>query len=255
MDSCRHQVSPDHVGGVRALPSIPVSDDETTRTPIDRAFITNDPKRTELILVRHGQQLFPGPDAAVEDWRDPPLTELGERQAAATGAALADEPITAVYSSHLSRARRTGVAVAQTHGLEVTVMESLAEIHMFGDLKPNQRPLDVMTETELEGARRRFARERRWEVYPYTESSIDFRRRIGNALEGIIAAHPAEMVVVACHGGVINAYVADFLKVEADMFFRPAHASIHRILVRRERRVVQTLNELSHLRHDDLLTF
>ena len=66
--------------------------DETPRTPIDRAFITNDPDRTELILVRHGQQLFPGPDAAVEDWRDPPLTDLGERQAAAAfGAATAPE--------------------------------------------------------------------------------------------------------------------------------------------------------------------
>ncbi|MDG2113611.1 MAG: histidine phosphatase family protein [Actinomycetota bacterium] len=233
-----------------------MSDDETPRTPIDRAFITNDPQRTELILVRHGQQQFPGPDAAVEDWRDPPLTELGEKQAAAAGQELSEEAVAAVYSSRLSRAHRTGEAVAERHGLDVTVIESLAEIHMFGDLKPHERPLDVMSETELEGARRRFARERRWEVYPYTESSIDFRRRIGNVLEGIIAAHPAQKVVVACHGGVINAFVADFLKVDADMFFRPAHASIHRVLARRERRVVQTLNEMSHLRHpDDLLSF
>lgn len=230
--------------------------DETPRTPIDRAFITNDPDRTELILVRHGQQLFPGPDAAVEDWRDPPLTDLGERQAAAAGAALASENIAAVYSSRLSRAHRTGEAVAEHHGLDVTIMESLAEIHMFGYLKPHERPLDVMTETELEGARRRFARERRWDVYPFTEASADFRRRIGNALEGIIAAHPAETVVVACHGGVINGYVADFLKLDPDMFFRPAHASIHRILARHERRVVLTMNELSHLRDpSELLTF
>ena len=135
-------------------------------------------------------------------------------------------------------------------------MESLAEIHMFGYLKPHERPLDVMTETELEGARRRFARERRWDVYPFTEASADFRRRIGNALEGIIAAHPAETVVVACHGGVINGYMADFLKLDPDMFFRPAHASIHRILARHERRVVLTMNELSHLRDpSELLTF
>ena len=191
----------------------------------------------------------------MEDWRDPPLTELGERQAEAAGAALAAENIAAVYSSRLSRAHRTGEAVAAPHGLDVTVIETLAEIHMFGELAPHERPLDRMSETELEGARRRFARERRWEIYPFTESSLDFRRRVGNTIEGIIAAHPGEKVAVACHGGVINAYVADFLKIDADMFFRPAHASVHRILCRHERRVVQTLNELSHLREGDLLTF
>lgn len=233
-----------------------MTDERPAPSPIDRAFLTNDPGRTELILVRHGQQLFPGPDAAVEDWRDPPLTDLGERQAAAAAAALSSEKIDAVYSSRLSRAHRTGQAIAEQHGLEVRVLESLAEIHMFGELKPHERPLDVMTEIELEGARRRFARERRWEAYPYTESSRDFRRRIGNTLEGILVAHPAQRVVVACHGGVINGYVADFLGVDADMFFRPAHASIHRILSRHERRVIQTLNQLSHLMDPaDLLSF
>lgn len=232
-----------------------MSDEETPRTPIDRAFLTDDPHRTELILVRHGQQDFPSQDAAVEDWRDPPLTDLGERQAAAAGRALADEGITAVYSSRLLRAHRTGMAVAEAHGLEVQVLESLAEVHMFGYLQPHERPLDRISETELEGARRRFARERRWEVYPFTESSIDFRRRVANSIEGIVAAHPGEKVVVACHGGVINAYVADFVGIDADMFFRPAHASIHRVLARHERRVVLALNELSHLRQDDLLSF
>jgi probable phosphoglycerate mutase len=241
---------------VTSIAGVSDAEEDSPRTPIDRAFITNDPQRTELILVRHGQQQFPGQDAAVEDWRDPPLTELGWKQAAAAGAALADEEIVAVYSSRLARAHETGKAIAERHGLEVNVMENLAEVHMFGYLKPHERPLDVMSETELEGARRRFARERKWEIYPYTESSLDFRRRVGNVIEGIIAAHSGQKVVVACHGGVINAFVADFLDVGADMFFRPAHASIHRVLARHERRVVLTLNELSHLRHpEDVLSF
>ncbi|MFT5530046.1 MAG: putative phosphoglycerate mutase [Candidatus Poriferisodalaceae bacterium] len=230
--------------------------DDNPRTPIDRAFITNDPKRTELILVRHGQQNFPDIDAAIEDWRDPPLTDLGERQAHAAGESLANDNIAAVYSSQLQRAHRTGIAVAERHGLDVEVMESLAEIHMFGELEPHQRPIDVMTERELNGARHRFALQRRWEAYPHTESSIDFRRRTANAIEGIIAHHPAETVVVACHGGVINAYLADFLGLHADMFYRPAHASIHRVLARHDRRVVLSLNEMHHLRGPaDLLTF
>lgn len=233
-----------------------MSDDDSPPTPIDRAFITNDPDRTELILVRHGQQKFPGPDAAIEDWRDPPLTELGERQAEAAGGELAGESITAVYSSQLSRAHRTGLAVAAHHdGVEVQILEDLAEIHMFGNLEPDQRPVDIVGEMALEGARRRFARDRRWEAYPFTESSVDFRRRVANSIEGIIHQHPGETVVIACHGGVINAYVADFLDLEPDMFFRPAHASIHRVLARHDRRVMLSLNEMHHLRVADLLTF
>ena len=230
--------------------------DDNPRSPIDRAFLTNDSDRTELILVRHGQQDFPGPDAVIAEWRDPPLTELGERQAEAVGRVLAGVSIDAVYSSQLSRAHRTGEAVAAHHGLGVTVLTVLAEIHMFSALGPDQRPIDVMSEIELDGARRRFARERRWDVYPHTESSIDFRRRIANGLEGILAAHPGGTVVVACHGGVINSYIAEFLGMDADMFFRPAHASIHRVLARHERRVVSTLNELGHLMSpEDLLTY
>jgi broad specificity phosphatase PhoE len=61
---------------------------------------------------------------------------------------------------------------------------------------------------------------------------------------------------VACHGGVINAYIAEFLGINMDMFFRPAHASIHRILARHERRVVSTLNELHHLiMPEDILSY
>lgn len=233
-----------------------VSDDDSPPTPIDRAFITNDPERTELILVRHGQQNFPGPDSAIEDWRDPPLTDLGEKQAIAAGHALADEPITAVYSSELSRAHRTGLAIAEHHaGVDVQVVESLAEIHMFGDLKPHERPIDVIGEMALEGARNRFAQSLRWEAYPFTESSIEFRRRVGNTIEGILSRHEGETVAVACHGGVINAYVADFLDLHPDMFFRPAHASIHRILARYDRRVMLSLNEMTHLRAADILTF
>jgi len=44
--------------------------------------------------------------------------------------------------------------------------------------------------------------------------------------------------------------------LDEDMFFRPAHASVHRVLARDDRRVVLSLNELTHLvSPDDLLTF
>jgi 2,3-bisphosphoglycerate-dependent phosphoglycerate mutase len=93
----------------------------------------------------------------------------------------------------------------------------------------------------------RFIRERRWDVYPYTGTSAEFRHRIVTVIEGILASHPAQTIVVACHGGVINAYVGHQLGLEEDMFFRPAHASVSRVLVGDRRRVLQSLNEIHPL--------
>ena len=60
-------------------------------TPLDRAFLTNIGTATELILVRHGQQVWPDPaTSTVSEWVDPPLSDLGRRQAEAVGLALAD---------------------------------------------------------------------------------------------------------------------------------------------------------------------
>ncbi len=225
---------------------------------MDRAFLTNTDGVTEVVLVRHGQQRFPTDVRAAvpEDWRDPPLTELGERQAEATGRHLGGERVDAVYSSQLRRANDTGAAVGRAHDLDVTVVPELEEIHMFRDVPADKTAMDVVGPLLLAGYRERFARVRRWDVYPHTEPSLEFRRRVNGAIEGIIDAHPSQTVVIACHGGVINAYLTELLGVAEDMFFRPAHASVHRILAKDDRRVVLCLNEVRHLlAPDDILTF
>ncbi|MEM7324042.1 MAG: histidine phosphatase family protein, partial [Actinomycetota bacterium] len=92
-----------------------MTDKPRTASPMDRAFLTDDPEAGRLILVRHGQQQWPDPETAtVGDWVDPPLSDLGEQQAAAVAKYLSDEPITAVYSSELKRAFDTGRAIAET---------------------------------------------------------------------------------------------------------------------------------------------
>jgi probable phosphoglycerate mutase len=218
-------------------------------TPIDRAFLTYEEDATELILVRHGQQEFPDPARArVGDWVDPPLSELGRRQAAAVGRSLAVERVDAVYCSHLLRARDTGRAIADHHGLELHVEEDLREIETFRDLPRDASPIEVVGELRLQGARERFVRHRTWDVYPYTERHDEFRHRTLNVLEGIIALHPGQRVVVACHGGVINAYLAEVLGLRTAMLFRPAHASLHRFRAHESTRALWSLNETHHLR-------
>ena len=217
-------------------------------SPIDRAFLTEQPDVGTLILVRHGQQQWPDPDTSVSaDWVDPPLSDLGRKQAEAVGEFLADKPISAVYSSQLARANDTGKAIAKHHGLEVEVVEAMAEIHLYQDLPQDERAVDTMGQKAIEGVWERFVQTQKWDAYPYTERSEDFRRRVGWAVESAVVSHPGETIVIACHGGVINAYLAEILNLDVDMFFRPYHASSHRVLFGQGRRVIETLNEDSYL--------
>lgn len=224
-------------------------------SPIDRAFLSDDHEAGQLILVRHGQQQWPDPEtASIGDWVDPPLSDLGRRQAEAVAAYLADEPVSAVYSSHLKRAHDTGRAVAEAKGVEHHIIEDLQEIHLYGQLSPDTRPVDVLGDKVISGARERFVLTRRWDAYPHSETSAAFRRRVGVAVEAAMADHPGETVVVACHAGVINGYVADLLGLSVDMFYRPVHASVHRIRFKGNVRAIDILNEQTFLRDRGLLS-
>lgn len=226
-----------------------------TPSPIDRAFLTDQPDTGTLILVRHGQQQWPDPATSVSaDWVDPPLSDFGRAQAECVGRFLAGKQVDAVYSSQLLRANDTGRAIAKHHDMDVTVIEALAEIQMFRDLPQDQRAVDTIGEQAMKGVWERFVQTQTWDSYPYTERSADFRRRVGWAVESTVVAHPGETVVVACHGGVINAYLAEILGLEVDMFFRPYHASAHRVLFGQGRRVIETLNEESYLAAEGLLS-
>ena len=227
-------------------------------SPLDRAFLTNQPDVGQLILVRHGQQEWPsGPRPTPADWVDPPLSGAGRRQADVVGDALGDERIDAVYCSHLRRAHETALAIGARHGMEPEVFPELREVEIYRDLPEGMTVREAIKEPVLRGVQERFVRERSWDVFPYTETSSEFRHRVVTVIEGLLVGHDGAHVVVVCHGGVINAYVGHILGLTEDMFFRPGHASLSRVLVGDGRRVVRTLNETHHLGAVDgaLVTF
>lgn len=226
-------------------------------TSLDRPFLTDDPDVVTLTFVRHGRQEMPSGAFTPGLWTDPPLSELGKRQAAAVGAALATEPIGAVLCSHLARAMETARAVAAPHGLEPIVYPELREVETYRDVPAGVPLEDVLSPVMWHGVRERFNRELRWDVSPFSEGSAEFRRRVVTVVEGILALHKGSQLAIVCHGGVINAYLGHLLGLHQDMFFRPAHASVSRVLTGDGRRVIHTLNELHHLHAADaaLVTF
>ncbi len=228
--------------------------------PLDRAFLTGIDGVTDVALVRHGQQDF-ADDGVVADYVDPHLSELGRRQAETVADHLAvafptpDRPPVAVYSSDLHRARDTGVAIADRHGLTPTEIGDLREIGTFAEAPEGARMRDLVDDVTLAAMRQRFVRERRWDVYPYGEDGRNFRRRVMTALEAIALRHAGEHVVVACHGGVINVLVAEIVRTAADMVYRPAHASVHRFRHHDGQWAIDRLNEIHHLEAAGVLSY
>ena len=202
---------------------------------------------TEVLLVRHGEQGFVA-NMRLDEAVDAPLTDLGRRQAEAVGKRLASQSISAVYSSAMSRARDTGAAIADHHGLEVTADPDLNEIHLWHDLPQEQGLVDALGEDELRRILREGNRTRRWDAYPHTEPPDEFRARIVAALDAVVAAHVGERVVVACHGGVINGYIAHVMASTIDTPCTIHHTSITTVRGMRDLRRVVQVNDHDHVR-------
>lgn len=81
---------------------------------------------TRVLLIRHGQSRG-NAEGRFGGHSPTPLSELGHRQAEATALALADERVTAIYSSDLLRALQTAEPLARATGLEVTRTAALRE--------------------------------------------------------------------------------------------------------------------------------
>lgn len=157
-----------------------------------------------LLLVRHGEtptNLHRLLDTAAPG---PGLTELGERQAAALPAALADEDVEALYASTLLRTRLTAAPLAAARGLDVRVRDGLREISA-GDLE--MQPGD--SERGELYVRTAFA----WAAgdlelrMPGGESGAEFLARY-DAVVAEAAASGAGTVALVSHGAAIRTWCA-----------------------------------------------
>ena len=166
------------------------------------------------VLLRHGETALSA-ERRFAGRGDLPLTGLGEKQAAAAAARLAGRKVDAIVSSPLRRARQTADAVAAATGVPVSVEDGLMEVD-FG---------------EWEGLTFAEARERwpdeltAWLADPSLappggESFADAAARVGPALDRVLAAHPAESVVVVSHVTPIKTVICRAMLAPPAAMFR-----------------------------------
>jgi len=166
-----------------------------------------------LHLVRHGQTPSNVHMALDSKPPGPPLTEEGQRQAAELAAALATEPVVAVYASTAVRAQQTAAPVAAAHGLSVQVVEGVHEVSV-GD---------------LEGRNDREALERFFAVYsawadgrldvpmPGGETGRQVLDRFTGVVERIYREHQDGVVVLVSHGAAVRLAAHHLADVEPEL--------------------------------------
>lgn len=194
----------------------------------------------EIVLVRHGLPLRVELETGIAD---PELAAEGHEQAAKMAAYLGVEDVEAVYVSPLRRALETARPLCKLLGLEAVVSEGVAEF--------DRNSREYVPVEEL-----RASNDPRWEKLLRGEwDGVDedpslFKTRVVETVEDMIARHPGGRVVVVCHGGVINQYLAHVLGIETHVgFFYPKYTSIHRVMAARSgQRSIVSINEASHLR-------
>jgi broad specificity phosphatase PhoE len=194
----------------------------------------------EIVLVRHALPLRVELESGIAD---PELGAEGHEQAAKMAAYLGTEDIEAIFVSPLRRAIETARPLEQRLGITAEVVYGVAEFDR------NSREYVPMEEL-------RAANDPRWEKLMRGEwdgadgNPNEFKTRVVQSIEDIIVGNPGGRVVVVCHGGVINQYLAHVLQIETQVgFFYPQYTSIHRVAASRSgKRSIVSINEAAHLR-------
>ena len=203
-----------------------------------------------LFLIRHGRSDYDSTDLADvgrgRQW-DPPLGEHGREEAEllARRLVLMDPPPVALYCSPMRRARETIGPYAIRAGAEVAYLDDLAEAHV-GEWENRRFEELLASDDRLLHAFR--TEDSLWSTAPGAEPIPDLRRRVHDAIEGIVAAHTDGNVAVVCHGGVINAYLGPVLGLtDQAMFFLPENTSVNTVVIQGADRHVRFLNDVRHL--------
>lgn len=168
-----------------------------------------------ILLVRHGQNAWVK-EKRLAGWiAGVHLDDTGEKQAQEAAARLAHLPVTALYSSPVTRCMETAGYLADALQLDVESVEALGEVR-YGDWEG----------AEIE----KLAKEKSWYAvqhfpsrfrFPSGETLREVQMRAVAALEAIAERHEQrELVVVVSHADLIKLVLAHYLGVHIDLFQR-----------------------------------
>ena len=198
---------------------------------------------TYALLIRHGENDWVEKKRLAGRTPGVHLNEVGRRQAAELAGMLAEQPITAVYSSPLERCMETARPLADALGLPVQPEAGVIEVD-YGAWQGGK--LDALAKLPEWQAVQHYPSQFR---FPGGETLREVQFQAVGAVEAMRIRHPNQVVAVFSHGDVIRTTVAHYLGVPIDLFQRVAisTASLSVIAFFDHRPVVLTLNYLTGL--------
>jgi broad specificity phosphatase PhoE len=208
----------------------------------------------KLLLVRHGESRG-NLDRRWQGWLDEPLTELGHEQARRLAERLyrrsleSLDPITAVYTSTLTRAYQTANIVALRCGVPLILDQRLRERDVG--------VLQGLTWPEVEAHHPTLAHTIRqnWTVpaLPEGETTFELTERVWYAVQEIIGRENGRgdpnTVAIVSHGGTINAFLNRLVGRNHEMpfMFSFGNTSLSMVEIRDGRPRILLVNDLCHL--------
>jgi broad specificity phosphatase PhoE len=197
-----------------------------------------------LYVVRHGETAW-NAENRIQGSIDIALSAKGREQARLLAGRFATEPLSAVYTSPLSRALDTARIIAGRHpGIEVQVTEELLEVKcgLF----------EGKTYEEL-GDDRRWVKMWREDPHlrlPGGESRMDLYERVGGFMRNLITRHGGdERVLVVGHGGVNKSIIGWLFEVDVKHVWRfyQANACVNVFRPHDMGYLCEAWNDTSHL--------
>lgn len=171
-----------------------------------------------------------------------PLTDLGREQARRAAGRVAElGPVSALYSSDLSRAMETGEFIAGRLQVNLVPLADARE-YGFGALEGLTREEFAEKFPELVPAYPSFYQA----PVPGREDPAGFRRRVEGVLARLLTWHPGERVVLVSHARFMNITLGIILKTES-AFWRFDNGSVSLIETLKHGPLVHFLNDTRHL--------
>jgi len=186
-----------------------------------------DHQATRVLAIRHGETAW-NVDGRIQGQLDVPLNDTGRWQVHRLALAVADEGITAIYSSDLLRAFETAQAVARGCGEPITT-----------DPRLRERGFGVFEGLSYDEINRRWPEQaERWRRRDPDfgaeggETLRQFSERGVSAVSSLAALHPGETIAVVSHGGVMDCLyrAASRVALDAPRSWQLGNASINRLL-------------------------
>jgi probable phosphoglycerate mutase len=202
------------------------------------------PEPTRILAIRHGETAW-NVDTRIQGHLNIPLNNTGHWQGQCLGQALADEAITAIYASDLSRAHDTALYVSRATGVPVVPELGLRE-RGFGEFEGKTfAEIALALPDQAERWRKRDP------AFAPTggESLLQVQERVLTTFNRLAAQHPGELIVMVGHGGVMDVLyrAATRLDLQAARTWLISNTAINRLLWSPEGLSLVGWSDISHL--------